>query len=216
MSVWDLFTLGPLMTSLVCEFPFLLNLPLANLEWPAIFFVLPCPPSTGTSFEFHSGFSWSCEPISLLDKMRFAGDKGLFVCFGSWTCLKAGQPKHHGFFLLRGRLFSAGSSSWKWFTLSHGASSSAFPSQNDFSVLGILRLFWWLIVWGLCHLLNLCISNYLAIGHCCETHHLSAPEASCQNLGRHWNPTDNISSCSGTIVKRLYLLFYPFLAPAFD
>lgn len=172
------------MTSLVCEFSFLLNLPFTNLEWPAIFFVLPSPPSTGTSSESHSGFSWSCEPKSLLDKIHFVGDKCLFVCFGSWTCLLACQPKHHDFLLFRGRLFYAISSSWKWLTLSHGASSSVFHTQNDFSVLGLLRLFWWLVVWGktLRLLLKLCI------GHCCETHSFLSTGGTMPESGKTLKP----------------------------
>ena len=47
-------------TSLGCKVLCLLKLPPTDLEWPISSFSLPLP--SGTSFDFHSGNSQSCEP----------------------------------------------------------------------------------------------------------------------------------------------------------
>lgn len=47
-------------TSLICKFPYLLNLPPTNLEWSASSLISPCPPCVGTSLQtnifFHTMF----------------------------------------------------------------------------------------------------------------------------------------------------------------
>lgn len=53
-------------TSLVGQFPCLLNPPPARLEWLPLSSVSPCRPCAWASFTFHPGSSWVCRPARVL------------------------------------------------------------------------------------------------------------------------------------------------------